>query len=215
MRLSILAVALLGAAVPAYAETTLNFGAALEHQSDPAGGGTGNVQNASVYGEADFGGFYAGLSALKSTDALTDEIALAFGFRNEIGGLAYDVGYTQYNYPRDSASNYGELVLGLEKGFGDTVTGTFSLGYDVTNRAGNGYVGAEFAVTDAMALSANFGVYEVPGAGSEREWDLGATYALSDTTSIDLRYYDGSEGAVYVDPYFGLTLSWDTSSLLK
>lgn len=215
MRYAILAVALLGAVGPAFAETTLSFGAALEHQSDPGGGGTGNVTNASTYGELDFGGLYAGISALKSTDALTDEVALGFGFRNEVNGFSYDLGYTQYLYPNDTASNYGEVVMGLETGFGDQVTGTFALGYDVTNRAANAYVGAEYAMTETLSLSANFGVYAVPGAGSEREWDLGATFAISDTTSLDLRYYDGSEAAVYVDPYLGLTLSWDTSQLLR
>ena len=59
-------------------------------------------------------------------------------------------------------------------------------------------------------MSGRFGLYEVDGAGSEREWDLGATYALGETTAVDFRYYDGSE---YADSHFGLALTWDASLL--
>ncbi len=215
MRLSILAAALGCAALPAFAETTLNAGAALEYYFEPAGAGTGNVTDISAYGELDFGGGYAGLAALKSTDDLTDELALGFGYRGEAADLSYDLGYTHYFYPNDTASEYGELVLGVEKGFGDKVTATLDLGYDVTNKAANAYVGAEFAATEKLAISANLGLYEVPGASNETEWDLGATYALSDEVGVDLRYFDGSDDAEYPDGHVGLALTWDTSKLLN
>ena len=65
-----------------------------------------------------------------------------------------------------------------------------------------------FAATDALELSANWGTYEVDSAGNEQEWDLGATYYIGEETAVDARWYDGSE---YVDGYFGLSLTWDTT----
>jgi hypothetical protein len=212
MRLTILAAALGCAACPVFAETTLNAGAALEYYLEPEGAGSDNVTDVSAYGELDFGGGYVGLSALKSSDDLADELALGFGYRGEAAGLSYDMGYTHYFYPNDTASEYGELVLGVEKGFGDKVTATFDLGYDVTNKAANAFVGAEIAMTEKLAMSANFGLNEVPGASNETEWDLGATYALSDEVGLDLRHFDGSD---YADSYIGLALTWDTSKLLN
>lgn len=54
----------------------------------------------------------------------------------------------------------------------------------------------------------NYGVYEVDSAPSEREWDFGVAYALTEESSVDLRYYDGSE---YLDRYIGVSLTWDTT----
>lgn len=69
------------------------------------------------------------------------------------------------------------------------------MAYDPENELGNAYIGAAYTATDRLEVSANYGVYEVADAGSETEWDLGATWALSDETGVDLRYYDGSEYA--------------------
>lgn len=208
MRLSVLLAAITLAAPVAHAETTINTGVALEFHIDPNGAGTGNVTDLSAYGEVEFGQVYLGLAALKSSDDATDELALSLGHRGEMGALAYDLGYTHYAYPNDSASDYGEVVLGFEADLGDRLTATFDLGHDVTNSAGNAYLGAEYAATDALALSANFGLYEVPGAGSETEWDIGATWAFNDQTALDLRWQDGSD---YADGYLSLSLAFDSS----
>ena len=56
----------------------------------------------------------------------------------------------------------------------------------------------------------NYGTYQVDGASNEQEWDLGATYYVGEETAMDLRYYDGSD---YVDSYFGLSLTWDSTLL--
>lgn len=53
----------------------------------------------------------------------------------------------------------------------------------------------------------NRDVYEVDGAGSEREWDLGVTQYICEETSADMRCCDGSEN---LGSYFGLSLTWDS-----
>ncbi|MES2145859.1 MAG: hypothetical protein V4516_16260, partial [Pseudomonadota bacterium] len=70
------------------------------------------------------------------------------------------------------------------------------------------YVGIAYDFTDKWNGSVNYGVYEVAGAGNETEWDIGATYAITDELALDARFYDGSE---YVDGYFGLSMTFDTT----
>lgn len=207
MRLSLFALALATAALPATAETTISFGGTLEYYLDPAGSGTSDEIDVTVYGELDFGGAYAGVGALKSNDNTLDELSLNFGYRGEMGSIGYDLGYVHTAYPNDSASNYGELGLGLSADLSDQVSGSVYLGHDVTNKLSNLEIGAAFAASDAIELSANFVISEVDAAPNEKEWDFGMTYSMSDTTAVDLRYYDGSE---YVDGYFGVVFSFDT-----
>lgn len=208
MRLTHLLAALACVASPALAETTFSAGGTLEFYHDPAGPGSKEEIDASIYGEAEINGFYLGASALKSNDSTLDEFSLGAGYRGDMSGIGYDVALTRYVYPRDSLSNYTELTLGLSRDFDDRLSGSLDFGYDLSNKAANAYIGASYAATDKLGLSANFGVYEVAGLSNESEWDLGATYALTDQMSADLRWYDGTD---YTDGYVGLIFSWDTS----
>ena len=138
-----------------------------------------------------------------------DEVDLYLGYRAETaGGFSYDIGYSRYYYPNDGGDCCGEITLALGMPVGDKLSATLDLAYDPEAELGNAYVGAAFAVTDTVEISANYGVYEVDAAPSEQEWDLGATYYIGEETAVDARWYDGSE---YVDGYFGLSLTWDTT----
>jgi uncharacterized protein (TIGR02001 family) len=186
-------------------------GAELEFTHDEDGPGTGLNSALSGYVEAEAGGFYAGIWAKVADDDLTDEINLYLGFRNDLAsGVSYDVGYTRYFYPNDGGDCCGELTFGLGVPVSDQLSASLDLAYDPEAKIGNAYVGAAFAASDRLEISANFGIYEVEGAGSETEWDLGATWALGDETAVDLRYYDGSE---YLGSYVGLSLTWDSTLL--
>lgn len=186
-------------------------GAELELLHEEDGPGTGTNSYLSGYVELEASGFYAGLWAQVADDDLMDEVDLYLGYRNETAaGLSYDLGYTRYTYPNDDASNYGEVTVSLGVPVGDLITTTVDLAYDPEAELGNAYIELAYAATDTLELSANYGVYEVDAAPSEREWDLGATYAFGEMTAVDFRYYDGSE---YVDSYFGLSLTWDSTLL--
>lgn len=206
----LLALTLAAAAFPALGETTLSFGGTFELYHDPNGAGSADELDVTVYGEAEVNSLYIGASALKSNDKTLDELALGLGHRGEVSGVAYDIGLARYLYPQDSASNYSELALTLSKEFNPQISAELGLAYDLSNQAANAALGAAYAATDALELSANFSVTEVPGAANEREWDLGATYALTEDIAADLRWYDGS---AYVDGYVGVVFSWDTSIL--
>jgi uncharacterized protein (TIGR02001 family) len=159
--------------------------------------------------EVESQGFYAGIWAKIANDDAATRADPYLGYRGETaGGLSYDVGYYRYDYVNDSASNYGELTLSLGMPFGDKLSASLDLAYDPENSLGNVYVGVAFAASDKLELSTNYGVYEVEGAGSEAEWDIGATWSLTEETAMDLRYYDGTE---YAGSYVGLNLTWDST----
>jgi uncharacterized protein (TIGR02001 family) len=186
-------------------------GAELEFLHEEFGPGSGTSSYLSGYVELDTSGFYAGLWAQVADDDLLNEVDVYLGYRNETaGGLSYDIGYTRYYYPNDGGDCCGEITVSLGVAIGPQLSSTLDLAYDPEAELGNAYLNLAWAATDVINLSANYGVYEVEAAGTEQEWDLGATYQIGEETAVDLRYYDGSE---YVDGYFGLSLTWDSTLL--
>jgi Bacterial protein of unknown function (Gcw_chp) len=186
-------------------------GAELEFYHEEFGPGTGTSSYLSAYAELEASGFYAGVWAQVADDDLLNEVDLYLGYRNETAaGLSYDIAYYRYYYPNDGGDCCGEITLALGMPVTDQLSASLDLAYDPEAELGNAYIGAAFAISDAVEVSANYGVYEVEAAPSEQEWDLGATYYIGEETAVDARYYDGSE---YVDSYFGLSLTWDTTLL--
>ncbi|WP_333816449.1 TorF family putative porin [Tabrizicola sp.] len=191
-------------------DLSLYGGGELEFAFDEDGPDTGTNSYLSAYLELESRGFYAGIWGQVADDALADEVDLYLGYRTTLASrIGYDIGYIRYLYPND-VGDYGELTLGLEAPAGDKLSLSLDLAYDPENKLGNAYVGAAFAASDKLELSANYGIYEVAEAPSETEWDIGATWALTDELGVDLRYYDGSE---YLGSYIGVSLAWDTTLL--
>jgi len=197
---------------PAVAQDLIVYGGAeLEFTFDEGGPGTGTTTDLSGYVEVETKGFYAGIWALTTNDDLAQEFDLYLGYRNELAsGLSYDINYTRYFYPNDGGNCCGDLGLSLGMPLGDQLSVSTDMYYDPDAEIGSAYVGAAFAATDSLEVSANYGTYQVDGASNEQEWDLGATYYVGEETAVDMRYYDGSE---YVDSYFGLSLTWDSTLL--
>lgn len=210
MKLALALALAAAAASPAVAQDWIVYGGGeIEFLFNPDGAGSGTTSSLSAYAEAEMSGFYLGALGKVVNDSASNELDLYLGYRNELAsGFSYDLYYTRYFYPNDSASNYGEIGFSLGQPLGDQAAISLDAYYDHDNRLGSVYAGAEFYATDRVTISANYGTYEVAGAGNEQEWDLGASYALSDEAAVDLRYYDGTE---YVDSYFGLSLSFDTT----
>jgi len=219
MRISALAPTLLLAAtlLPASAALAQDMfvygGAALQFAIEPDGAGSQNKTDLNGYVELEKAGFYGGIWAEFSNQSVANEVDLYLGYRGEAaGGLGYDFGYTRYYYPKDGGDCCGELTASLSQGFGDQFSGTLDLAYDPEARLGNAYVGLSYAAADKLSVSANYGTYQVDGAGAEQEWDFGVGYALGEETAVDLRYYDGTD---YPSGYVGLELSWDTTILSR
>jgi uncharacterized protein (TIGR02001 family) len=210
MKVSAAIAMILGLAGSASAQDLFVYGGAeLEFTQNEDGIDTGTDSYLRGYLEVEASGFYFGVKGKVSDESEENRLDPYLGYRNETGGgLSYDVGYYRYNYTNDSDSNFGEVYLSLGLPVSEQFSATFDVAYDPDASVGNAYVGGAFAATDQLEISANFGAYEVEDAGSETEWDLGATWSVGEETAFDLRYYDGSE---YETGYVGLNLTWDTT----
>lgn len=197
------------AAPSAAQDFTVYSGVALEHLVRPDGDGFPSRTSIEGYVEGEVSGFYAGIWARRADNEDYDRLDLYLGYRRDLdSGFSYDLSYYRYGYPNDSASNYGEFILGVSQALGDQALVSLDLAYDPDSKLSNAYLGAEYYPADKWTISANVGTYEVDGAGSEQEWDFGATYNFTDEASLDVRYYDGTE---YVSGYVGLFLAFDTT----
>lgn len=182
---------------PAVAQDFFVYGGAeLEVLSEPDGAGSDNSSTLNAYIELEKSGFYAGLFGEIANDLTADELDVYLGYRAPAAGaISYDIGYSRYIYPNDGGDCCGELTLALGAALGDRFGASLDLAYDPEASLGNAYLGLEFYATDAINLSANYGTYEVDGAGSEQEWAVGAAYGLTDDAAVDVRYYDRTGNA--------------------
>ena len=200
--------------LPAAAQDLYVYGGAkLEFLLEPGGAGSDNATTLSTYVELEKSGFYVGLYGAIANDSTANEVDVYLGYRAETaGGISYDIGYSRYIYPNDGGDCCGEITLSLGTPLGDKFAASLDLAYDPEASLGNAYLGLEFYATDKITLSANYGTYEVDGAGSEQEWDIGVGYALTDEAAVDLRFYDGTD---YADSYVGLAITFDTTLLSR
>jgi uncharacterized protein (TIGR02001 family) len=212
MKTHVLSTALLVATLagPAMAQDWIVYsGVELEYLNKPDGPGLPSRTNLSAYIEAERAGFYGGLWARKSDDDAYDEIDLYVGYRRDHdSGLSYDLGYARYFYPNDNASNSGEITLNVGQTLGESAAASVDVALDPESELGSLYLNGEVYLGEKWTVSASYGVYQNDGAPSEQEWEIGATYAITDEAAADLRWYDGSE---YVEGYIGLSLSFDTT----
>ena len=202
--------AILFGTLPGLAQDVVVYGGGeLEFLFSPDGSGSGNTTTLMAYFEADLNGAYAGFSGEVANDSIANEITAYIGYRRDLdSGFSYDIYYTQYYYPNDGGGCCGEIGLSLGQSIGDKLSVSFDAYHVPDDSTSSAYVGLAYDVTDTINASVNYGIYEVAGAGNESEWDIGATYGISDEVGVDARYYDGSD---YVDGYFGLSLTFDTT----
>lgn len=177
-------------------EVTLSWGAAVTSNYLDDGVTQSDDRPAlQGYVEAERAGLYAGVWA--STVAFDGddpddklEIDLYLGFRNEtMGGVGYDISYEQQFY--DASGNCcgyltGEVTVpvgGIARAGGAVQADLEDQEFTWTGLAG-------IEVAPALDLSARYGY---SGEYGETFGDIGATYAMSERSSIDLRYHDTTE----------------------
>lgn len=165
------------------------------------------------YLELEASGFYAGFwSSNVEFEGVDDsvELDLYLGYRGETpGGLAYDLGYYRYYY-NDTGDCCGEAIAVLSGQATDRLALEGQLTYDPEFDDYSVEVSPEFAITDAWSASGTLGYkHSLDGAYG----DLGVTYSLNDTASLDFRYAD-AEGQGN-DGIFFVTLSLDATLLGK
>lgn len=164
------------------------------------------------YLEAEYKGFYAGIWASNvdfGPDGTDDyEVDYYIGYRGETsGGFSYDLNYARFTFD-DSGDCCGEfnVVLGVPVGEKTEVSAVFAYDPDATTLASA--LGASYAINDAWSVSGSFGHDE---ALAHNYWDAGVGYAINDTTALDLRYHDTSDG----DSLFVASVSFDFTLLSR
>ncbi len=171
---------------------------------------SGSTQELSVHVEVEKKGFYVGAMGLLSNDAAADEIELTAGYRGETDkGFSYDLSYARLIHPNDGGDCCGEVTLSLGQSLGEAVDLSTDLIVNPELSETSISLGAEYHLSGKTAVSGNFGVFDADAAPTAREWDLGVTYALTEASAVDLRYYDGSD----LKGYFGLSLTYDVTLL--
>ncbi len=135
-------------------------------------GMTQSSNSPAVQGGIDLGynGFYLGTwgSNVEFDNGTDNSLEADFyaGYKTELAGIAFDIGYIYYAYPNDSdASNFDELYLGLGYDFGMFgVNGKYSYAID-SNIDTTDYweVGADLELPMEFTLAASYGDYDEVG----------------------------------------------------
>ncbi len=128
-----------------------------------------------IQGGIDLGykGFYAGVwgSNVEFGSVLDESMELDFygGYKGEIAGIGYDLGYIEYAYPHNSAAlNFGEAYVGLSKSIGDLgLSGKYYFGADAPSgvkKLDYYELGASYTLPYDVSIGATYGDYEDTGS---------------------------------------------------
>ena len=156
-------------------------------------GMTQSSDSPAVQGGIDLGykGFYLGTwgSNVEFDNGTDNNLEADFygGYKGELIGIGFDIGYIYYAYPNDSDdSNFDEAYLGLEYDFGMVaINGKYSLAVN-SNIDTDDYweVGASAPLPMEFSLAASYGDYNNVGsnylASLSRSWgkfDFSIAYA--------------------------------------
>jgi len=162
-------------------------------------GMTQTANSPAVQGGVDLGykGFYLGTwgSNVEFGDTTNNlEADFYAGYKNEIAGIGFDLGYIYYAYPNESdAFNFDEAYIGLSKDFGVFgINGKYSFALD-SNIDTTDYweVGADLELPMEFALAISYGDFEDVGtnyvvslAKSWGKFEFGIAYTDFSTDSI-------------------------------
>ncbi len=140
--------------------------------------------------ELEASGVYAGLWASNTSLALTGargELNLYLGYRNELGQLSYDVGYTRFITlaPRDNCCGEAHMELGYA--FSDMFSTGARLAYDPSSKTLNSSAMLGVAPIENLSLDATLGNIN---RGGHRYWSAGGSYAFGDGVSASAAWHD-------------------------
>lgn len=180
--------ALIAGSASAEGKFSYNIGAASDYvfRGISQTSGHGAVQGGVDYTN---GIFYAGGWASNTSFAKT-ELDLYVGVKPTVGKTSFDFGVVHYGYTQTFANNT-ELKAGVSHPFGKATLGAAY--FASTDYHGLDYyeVNASYPLTDALTLSGAVGEQKTPkDIANFSTGNVGLTYAIDKTWSIDARYSD-------------------------
>ena len=132
------------------------------------------------------------------------EFDLAWGIRPEWGPLSFDIGYYRYLY--DASGNCcGEWIAKADWKLSDALTLKGGVKFDPASQSRYAKAGFEFGFAEKFSVSAE---YQENLVDHLADWNAGLGYQITDTLSLDVRYYDSE----FSDPRYVATLAWDFST---
>lgn len=153
---------------------------------------------AALQGGVDYkkGIFYAGAWGSNvdfGPDTANTELDLYLGVTPTVGDFAFDFGVIYYTYPGQCDSC--DFTVGELKGAVSHPMGKGSVGFAMylpTEKLEDPYyeVNASYPLNDKWSVSGAMGNYESAGYAT---MNVGATYAINSTLSLDLRYSEASK----------------------
>ncbi len=205
--------AILGSA-PAYAQEGPSVSFGLTGASDYVWRGVSQSDGdpaVFVSGQVAYNGFYAGAGA-ENVDFLgiETEYDLWAGWSGDVGGVTVDAGIVRYGYvdaPGGTDLDTVDFKVAVSDTFGPLTLGVVAMytpDYFATEESSvYSEVNASYAIADKWTLSGAVGYQEIdPSAASYTQWNIGASYAVADNVTLDLRYHDTDAhdaGSVFED----------------
>jgi uncharacterized protein (TIGR02001 family) len=150
--------------------------------------------------DAGYGLFYAGAWASSvrfAGDKADVEIDTYAGVKPTAAGVSFDFGVIHYGYLGEAPGvrdDYWEVKAAASKGFDKLTVGAaayYSPDFFARSGAAVYYeANLAYAVTPRLVVSGALGRQDVSYAGDYTTWNLGASWAITDHASFDLRYWD-------------------------
>lgn len=168
-------------------------------------GVTQTDENAAIQGGIDYanGMFYAGAwaSNVDFGGEADYELDLYAGIKPTAGDFTFDLGVIYYAYPQEDDINFTEIKAGVSYPLGKGTIGAAA--YLNTDEDFEDYfeVNAAYPLTEKLAISGAIGDY-----GTYNTWNVGGSYALTETFSVDVRYHDTDADTPWSDERVALTL---------
>lgn len=145
-------------------------------------GMTQTSNSPAVQGGIDLGykGLYAGVwgSNINFGSEASLESDFYGGYKGELAGIGYDLGYIMYAYPHDSTNlNFEEVYFGLSKSIGDVGLNAKYYKAIQAARDPKDYweTGASYALPAGFSLAGSYGDYE----------DIGSNYKVGVSKTLD------------------------------
>lgn len=140
--------------------------------------------------ELDASGFYVGAWASNTSRTLygaRGELDLYLGYRNEVGTLSYDVGYTRYFNISPNSNCCGEAHLEMTAHIDHAASVGARVAYDPSARVLNSRINGGYEVTDQFGLEASIGKIN---RGGHRYWHIGSNFEVMDSVVASAGWHD-------------------------
>lgn len=122
------------------------------------------------------------------------------GYKGEVSGVGYDVGFLRYMYPGAGVANTNEVYAGVSyAGFGVKYSKTVSDQYFGGSKAGYLNLSYSLEVAKGVTVSASLGYTDFKSGTDYTDYSLGVGYDLGEGYSVKAALVGANKKAVYGD----------------